>query len=145
MNSLNHSHDLHNNSALQNGSALLGRFLLVAIFIFSGFTKITGYAATQGYMEAMGVPGFMLPLVIILEIFGGLAILVGFKARLVALLMAGFSIVSAIIFHADFGDQNQMINFMKNLAMAGGFLMIFANGPGAYSIDERNHNVNNRI
>lgn len=135
------------NTSMNNASALLGRFLLVAIFIFSGIGKITGYAATQGYMEAMGVPGFMLPLVIILEVFGGLAILVGFKTRLVAFLMAGFSIVSAFIFHADFGDQNQMMNFMKNLAMAGGFLMIVAHGPGAYSIDARNQTetTTNRI
>ena len=130
---------------LEDVGVLVARILMPILFITAGWGKITGYAGTQQYMEAMGVPGFMLPLVIILEIFGGLAILVGFKARLVALLMAGFSIVSAIIFHADFGDQNQMINFMKNLAMAGGFLMIFVNGPGAYSIDERNHNVNNRI
>ena len=130
---------------LEDVGVLVARILMPILFITAGWGKITGYAGTQQYMEAMGVPGFMLPLVIILEIFGGLAILVGFKARLVALLMAGFSIVSAIIFHADFGDQNQMINFMKNLAMAGGFLMIFANGPGAYSIDERNHNANNRI
>ena len=127
------------NTSVNNASALLGRFLLVAIFIFSGIGKITGYAATQGYMESMGVPGFILPLVILLEVFGGLAILVGFKTRLVAFLMAGFSIVSALIFHADFGDQNQMMNFMKNLAMAGGFLMIVAHGAGAYSIDARNH------
>src|SRR5690554_3856386 len=112
---------------LYNISAPIGRFLLVAIFIYSGIGKIGGYAATQGYMEAMGVPGFMLPLVIILEVLGGIAILVGFKARWVALLMAGFSIVSALIFH-PFNDPEQQNNFLKNFAMAGGFLMIFAHG-----------------
>lgn len=86
-------------------------------------------------MEAMGVPGFMLPLVIILEVLGGIAILVGFKARWVALLMAGFSIVSALIFH-PFSDPEQQNNFFKNFAMAGGFLMIFAHGTGAFSFDE---------
>lgn len=116
-------------------SAPLGRFLLVAIFIYSGITKITGYEATQGYMEMMGVPGIMLPLVIILEVLGGIAILVGFKARIIALLMAGFSVASAILFHADFPAETN--NFMKNLAIAGGFLMIVAHGAGAYSLDNK--------
>ncbi|WP_289047385.1 DoxX family protein [uncultured Psychrobacter sp.] len=116
-------------------SAPIGRLLLSMIFIFSGFTKITGYAATQGYMESMGVPGMLLPLVIAVELLGGIAILLGFKARLVAILMAGFSIVSALLFHQFWIDESQMNPFMKNIAMAGGFLMIFAHGPGAYSID----------
>ena len=130
---------------LQELSAPIGRLFLSMIFIFSGFTKITGYAATQGYMESMGVPGMLLPLVIAVELLGGIAILLGFKARLVAILMAGFSVVSALLFHQFWIDESQMNPFMKNIAMAGGFLMIFVNGPGAYSIDERNHNVNNRI
>nr|WP_274600264.1 DoxX family protein [Psychrobacter sp. M9-54-1] len=116
-------------------SAPIGRLLLSMIFIFSGFTKITGYAATQGYMESMGVPGMLLPLVIAVELLGGIAILLGFKARLVAILMAGFSIVSALLFHQFWIDESQMNPFMKNIAMAGGFLMIFTHGPGAYSID----------
>jgi|SRR5690606_33585649 len=122
---------------LQNLSAPIGRIFLAAIFIMSGLGKITNYAGTQGYMEAMGVPGVMLPLVIALEVLGGIAILIGFKARFVAFLMAGFSIVSAILFHADFGDQTQMTMFMKNIAIGGGFLMIFAHGAGAYSLDNR--------
>lgn len=123
---------------LQELSAPIGRLLLSMIFIFSGFTKITGYAATQGYMEAMGVPGMLLPLVIAVELLGGIAILLGFKARLVAVLMAGFSIVSALLFHQFWIDESQMNPFMKNIAMAGGFLMIFAHGAGAYSIDNSN-------
>ncbi len=123
---------------LQELSAPTGRLLLSMIFIFSGFTKITGYAATQGYMEAMGVPGMLLPLVIAVELLGGIAILLGFKARLVAILMAGFSIVSALLFHQFWIDESQMNPFMKNIAMAGGFLMIFAHGAGAYSIDNSN-------
>lgn len=120
---------------LQELSAPIGRLLLSMIFIFSGFTKITGYAATQGYMESMGVPGMLLPLVIAVELLGGIAVLLGFKARLVAILMAGFSIVSALLFHQFWIDESQMNPFMKNIAMAGGFLMIFTHGPGAYSID----------
>ena len=123
---------------LQELSAPTGRLLLSMIFIFSGFTKITGYAATQGYMEAMGVPGMLLPLVIAVELLGGIAILLGFKARLVAILMAGFSVVSALLFHQFWIDESQMNPFMKNIAMAGGFLMIFAHGAGAYSIDNSN-------
>ena len=123
---------------LQELSAPIGRLFLSMIFIFSGFTKITGYAATQGYMESMGVPSMLLPLVIAVELLGGIAILLGFKARLVAILMAGFSVVSALLFHQFWIDQSQMNPFMKNIAMAGGFLMIFAHGAGAYSIDRSN-------
>lgn len=126
---------------LQELSAPIGRLLLSMIFIFSGFTKITGYAATQGYMESMGVPGMLLPLVIAVELLGGIAILLGFKARLVAILMAGFSIVSALLFHQFWIDESQMNPFMKNIAMAGGFLMIFAHGAGAYSIDNSNTRI----
>jgi len=124
---------------LQALSAPIGRLLLSMIFIFSGFTKITGYAATQGYMESMGVPGMLLPLVIAVELFGGLAILFGFKARFVAILLVGFNIISALLFHQFWIDESQMNPFMKNIAMAGGFLMIFAHGAGAYSIDNNNH------
>ena len=123
---------------LQALSDPIGRLFLSMIFIYSGFNKITGYAGTQGYMESMGVPGILLPLVIAVELLGGLAILFGFKARLAAILLVGFNIVSALIFHQFWIDESQMNPFMKNIAMAGGFLMIFAHGPGAYSIDNRN-------
>lgn len=124
---------------LQELSAPIGRLFLSMIFIFSGFTKITGYAGTQGYMESMGVPGMLLPLVIAVELFGGLAILFGLKARFVAILLVGFNVISALIFHQFWIDESQMNPFMKNIAMAGGFLMIFAHGAGAYSIDNSNH------
>ena len=124
---------------LQELSVPIGRLFLSMIFIFSGFTKITGYAATQGYMESMGVPGMLLPLVIAVELFGGLAILFGFKARFVAILLVGFNIISALLFHQFWIDESQMNPFMKNIAMAGGFLMIFAHGAGVYSIDNNNH------
>ena len=120
---------------LQQLSTPIGRLFLSMIFIFSGFTKITGYAATQGYMESMGVPGMLLPFVIALELFGGIAILIGFKARLIALLFVGFNIVSALLFHQFWIDESQMNPFMKNIAIAGGFLMIFVHGAGAYSIE----------
>lgn len=122
---------------LQQLSAPIGRLLLSMIFIFSGVGKITGYVATQGYMEAMGVPSMLLPLVIAVELCGGIAILLGFQARLVAIVMAGFSVISALLFHQFWIDEAQLNSFMKNIAIAGGFLMICAHGAGAYSLDNQ--------
>ncbi|NJD30518.1 MAG: DoxX family protein [Gammaproteobacteria bacterium] len=121
----------------QNFTDLLGRILISAIFLLSGLAKIGGYAATQGYMASMGVPGALLPLVIALEVGGSIAIILGYRTRLVAFLLAGFSVVSALIFHHQLGDQTQFIMFMKNLAMAGGFLFLVARGPGDWSLDAR--------
>ncbi|MGD9021848.1 MAG: DoxX family protein [Lysobacterales bacterium] len=118
-------------------SAPLGRILISLIFVTSGFGKISAYAGTQQYMEAMGVPGALLPLVIALEILGGLAVMLGWHARIAAFLLAGFSLLSALLFHFDFSDQLQSIMFMKNLSIAGGFLLIVAFGAGAYSLDRR--------
>jgi putative oxidoreductase len=115
--------------------ALLGRIGLSLIFIISGWGKIAGYAGTQQYMEAMGVPGALLPLVIALELGGGLAILMGVFTRWIALALAAFSLASAALFHANFGDAAQAINFWKNVAMAGGFLMLAAHGAGMLSLD----------
>ncbi|WDD97233.1 DoxX family protein [Thalassomonas actiniarum] len=118
-------------------SAPAGRFLIALIFLMSGVNKVFSYAGTQGYMEAMGVPGFLLPLVIITEVFGALAIILGWQTRIAALALAGFSLVSAALFHADFSDQIQMIMFMKNVAIAGGFLILIATGLGSYALDNR--------
>lgn len=117
--------------------SLLGRAGLSLIFIISGWGKIAGYAATQGYMEAMGVPGALLPLVIALELGGGLAILAGAFTRWVAFALAAFSVAAALIFHADFADQMQAISFWKNVAIAGGLLLLAAQGPGALSVNSR--------
>lgn len=97
--------------------------------------KITGYAGTQQYMEAMGVPGFMLPLVILLEFGGGLAILFGFLTRTTALFTAGFTLLTAFLFHSNFAEGVNSLMFMKNLTISGGFLLLAITGPGAYSID----------
>ena len=122
---------------LQNFSAPVGRIFLSMIFVMSGLTKISQYAGTQGYMESMGVPGFLLPLVIFTEVVAGLAVLLGWQARLAALGLAGFSVLSAILFHSDFSSQAEMTNFMKNITIAGGLLVIVAHGAGAFSIDDR--------
>jgi putative oxidoreductase len=123
---------------MNDSVVLIARILLVQIFLISGFGKLgAGYAGTQAYMASAGIPGALLPFVILLEIGGGIAIVLGFFTRWVALAFAAFCIVSAIFFHLQAGDQGQMINFMKNFAMAGGFLMLFAYGPGAFSIDAK--------
>ena len=122
---------------LQELAAPVGRFFIALMFFTSGLNKIPAYAGTQAYMEAMGVPGALLPLVIFTEIVLGLAVIVGFKTRLAALGLAGFTLLSAILFHADFGDQLQTIMFMKNVAVTGGFLFLVAHGAGAWSLDER--------
>jgi putative oxidoreductase len=121
----------------QNAADLLGRILISLIFLLSGLHKIGGYTATQGYMAAMGVPGALLPLVIALEVGGAIAIILGYRTKLFAFLFAGFSIVSALLFHRALGDQVQFIMFMKNLAMAGGFLFLVARGAGDWSLDAR--------
>jgi putative oxidoreductase len=125
-------------------AAPLGRVLLSIMFITSGLQKITGYAGTQGYMEMMGVPGFLLPIVIIVEVVGGIALLIGWQARLSAFLLAGFSLVSGFLFHylpslgmEGMEAQGQMISFMKNVTIAGGMLMVTAFGPGALSVEKR--------
>ena len=126
-----------NETTLQSASQLSGRILVSTIFVMAGLTKITGYSGTQGYMESVGVPGMLLPLVIILEVGCGLAILLGWKTKTAAFLLAGFTVLSALIFHNNFADQMQSILFMKNLAMAGGLLFIFSIGAGAWSIDAK--------
>jgi len=127
-------------NALQTFAAPLGRFLLANMFFMSGLMKISQYGGTQGYMDAMGVPGILLPLVILTEVLGGLAIILGWKTRYAAIALAGFSVLSALLFHADFSNQAEMTSFMKNIAIAGGFLTLFVHGPGAFALDNRAKN-----
>ena len=125
------------NSALEKFTELAGRALLALLFLLSGLGKIGAYGATAGYMAAMGVPGALLPAVIATEILGAIAIIIGWQTRVVAFLLAGFSLTSALIFHRNLADQIQMIMFLKNVAIAGGFLLLVANGAGRLSIDHR--------
>ncbi|MDO9126861.1 DoxX family protein [Parvibaculum sp.] len=117
----------------------IGRVLLSAIFILAGFAKLMGAAGTIAFIESKGLPlpQIVYALTVALELGGGLLLLVGFQARWVALAFAGFCVVSALIFHLDFSDQTQQTMFLKNLAIAGGMLFVFANGAGGYSIDRR--------
>jgi putative oxidoreductase len=118
---------------------LAARFLMALIFIISGWGKLTSYRGTVGYMASMGLPlpAVATPLVILIELGGGLALLVGLKARWAAAILAAFSVGSALIAHTNFSDPNQMNNFLKNLAMAGGYLLFVRYGAGSPAIDDR--------
>ncbi|MDX2298963.1 MAG: DoxX family protein [Xanthomonadaceae bacterium] len=116
---------------------LIGRILMVLIFVLAGFTKIMHYDATAADMVAHGIPGMLLPVVIATELLGGLAIILGWQTRIAAFLLAGFSIVTALLMHNDPNSQVEGIMLMKNLSIAGGFLVIFANGAGPLSMDRR--------
>lgn len=117
-------------------TSLAARILLALIFIGAGWGKLgAGYAGTQQYMVSMGVSGALLPLVILAELGGGLGVLFGALTRVAAAGLAVFCVASAMLFHTDFGNEIQFIMFMKNIAIAGGMLMLVANGAGAYSLD----------
>ncbi len=122
---------------MKDVALLVSRVLLALMFVIAGWGKIGGYAGTQGYMEAMGVPGAVLPLVILLELGGGLAIVLGLFTRSIAVLLAGFTLMAAFLFHYQPAEQMQMLMFMKNLSIAGGFLALAAAGAGAFSLDAR--------
>lgn len=115
---------------------LAARISLALLFIIAGIGKITGYEGVAGYMAAMGVPGSLLPLVIAFEIAGGIAIAVGYRTRLVAFMLAGFSVLTGLLFHSPL-DPNEQTQFLKNLAIAGGFLLLTVHGTGRYSLDAR--------
>lgn len=110
----------------------LARVLVAYIFIVVGYGKISGYEATAGYMEAMGVPSALLPLTILVELGGGLALLLGFQTRFAAFGLAVFSLITAFIFH---GGAEDAINLMKNLSIAGGLFFVMLHGAGKLSID----------
>ena len=127
-------------SSNTNGAvALVGRILLALIFIMSGFGKLTAIGGTAGYFASYGIPAPTAVAVLagLIELVGGLAVLVGYQTRIAAWLLAAFSIASALIAHMDWSDMMQWINFQKNLAIAGGFLLLAAFGPGSISVDER--------
>lgn len=122
-----------------NHYAAIGRLLLASIFMLSGFSKLGAPEATQGYIASVGLPVPMLAYLaaIVAEVGGGILLVVGYRARVVSLLLAAFTVATALFFHRDFGDQNQMIHFLKNIAIAGGLLQIAAFGAGSFSLDAR--------
>ncbi len=117
--------------------SLAGRVMIALIFVLSGFNKISAIEGMQGYMEASGLPGILIYPTILFEVAAGLAIIAGYQTRLVALALAGFTLLSALIFHNQLGDQMQFGMFMKNIAMTGGFLFLVRFGAGELSIDNR--------
>lgn len=124
-----------NNAAMNHIVTVLGRLGLALIFILTGWSKIGSYEGAGQYMQAMGVSPLLLPVVIAVELLGGLAIVLGFATRWVALGLAVFTLLAGVFFHGNLGDQNQFTHFFKNVAIAGGFLILFANGAGAASVD----------
>lgn len=117
---------------------LIGRLLLGHIFVMTGISKLgESYAGTAVYMDSVGIPGGLLPLVIALEIGAGLMVIAGFKTKWGGYALAAFSIGAALVFHSNFDDQMQSILFMINISMAGGLLLLSAQGAGAYSLDRK--------
>jgi putative oxidoreductase len=131
-------------ASVLNYAAPLGRFLLSLIFIISGLGKIVGYAGVAQYMQAMGVPTGLPPVVILTEVACGIALLVGWQARIAAFLLAGFSLLSGILFHlipagglGGMAAQAKITSFLKNVAIAGGLLLVTGIGAGGLSLDAR--------
>ncbi len=119
-------------------AAPLGRVLLALIFILAGVGKLTDPAGTGAYMQSAGLPAVLAIPAGLFELIAGLAIAAGYKTRVAALLLAGFCLVTAFLFHNNAGDQIQLTLALKNVALAGAFLLLFAQGPGPMSIDARN-------
>ena len=117
----------------------LGRLLIAAVFIVSGLEKIAAPGMTQGYIASGGLPlpFFVYLLTVIVEVGGGVLLLLGYRTRIVALGLAVFTLAAALVFHRAFGDPGQMIHFLKNFAIAGGLLQIVAFGAGSFSLDSR--------
>ena len=114
---------------------LIGRIFLSVLFLINGIAKIFNYEGTIAYMENFGVPGVLIYPAIIIEILFPILLIIGYKTRLSAIVLASFTILLAIIFHTDFSNQMQLTAFLKNFAIAGAFLIIFVYGPNKCSID----------
>jgi len=124
---------------MQSALPLVGRVLLAILFILSGLFKLAEPAGTQGYIASAGVPAPLLAylVAVVVELGGGVLLLVGYRVRLAATALAIFTVAAALLFHHAIGDQNQFIHFMKNLAITGGLLQVIAFGAGSFSVDQR--------
>ena len=116
---------------------LISRIFISSIFLLSGYNKIFNYGNTVAWMEGFGIPGFLLWPTIILEIILPVLVIIGYRTRISATLLAMFCIATAVIFHLDFANQMQTIAFLKNFALAGGFLFIAAHGPKDWAVDRK--------
>ena len=122
---------------MTNVADLFGRILISALFFLNGIFKINNYEGTIGWMEGFGMPGILLIPTIILEILGPVLIIIGYKTKLAAGFLSLFCIATAFIFHNDFANQMQLTSFLKNIALAGGFLILFVNGAKDFSLDNK--------
>jgi putative oxidoreductase len=127
------------NAAQQSVLPLAGRILVGIVFLLSGISKLADPAGTQAFIASVGLPlpvlGYIVAVVV--EIGGGLLLLLGYRTRMAAIVLAVFTVATAVFFHHAFGDQNQFIHFMKNLAITGGLLQVASFGAGSYSLDRR--------
>lgn len=128
--------DTTNNPVSNDALALLARVLLATIFLLSGLAKLADPAGTAAYVASSGLPAPALGAwgAALLETLGGLALIAGYRARPAAVALALFSVVAALFFHNNLADQNQMIHFMKNFALAGGLLQLAITGPGRFAL-----------
>ena len=126
-------------TSVQRYLPVLGRILLAVLFVMSGVSKLTDPAGTIGCIQSAGLPlpNIAYGIALTVELLGGILLIAGYRTRLVALVLAVFTVAAAIGFHAHFADQNQMIHFMKNIAITGGLLQVVAFGAGAFSLDSR--------
>ena len=118
---------------------LFARILISTLFLINGIFKITNYDGTIGWMEGYGVPGILLIPAIIIEILGPILIIVGYQTKITAAFLSLFCLVTAIIFHNEFSNQMQLTSFLKNIALAGGFLFLVINGSKKFSLDYKRH------
>ena len=116
---------------------LVGRIFISLVFLLSGFNKIGNYEGTIDWMESFGMPGIFLIPAIMLEVGAPILIIIGYKVKISAALLSLFCIATAVIFHNDFSNQMQFISFMKNIALAGGFLFLVVNGAKDFSLDKK--------
>ncbi|WP_438990007.1 DoxX family protein [Lentibacter sp.] len=120
-----------------NSALLVARIFLALLFIIAGLGKLGNVEGFAGFMASGGIPAILAWPVILFEILGGLAILVGFMTRPVALALGAFCLVSGLLYHFDPSDQNQMTNFLKNVALTGGYIALAIAGAGKFSLDGR--------
>jgi len=116
---------------------LIGRIFISLVFLLSGFNKIGNYEGTVDWMVSFGMPGIFLIPAIILEVGAPILIIIGYKVKISAALLSLFCIATAVIFHNDFSNQMQFVSFMKNIALAGGFLFLVVNGAKDFSLDKK--------
>tara|TARA_B100000963_G_C22612813_1_gene665753 strand:+ start:753 stop:1139 length:387 start_codon:yes stop_codon:yes gene_type:complete len=116
---------------------LIGRVFLSSVFLFSGYNKIINFSETVSWMEGFGIPGFLLWPTIVLEIILPVLIIIGYRTRMSAIILAAFCIITGLIFHLDFGNQMQTVALLKNLGLAGGFIFLVINGPKDWALDKK--------